>query len=1107
MVSLLLNRLDILLIEVLSLESRGDLVENFIHESLSLRIPTRLSLVVIFVVIVLLLGRVSTIVAVLLVLVLVLVSSSVRLFGRISLGVSSLSPLVVVVVVILIFSLSSFLIVSLVIFSRPFKGNLGLLSFSGFELDVNFSGAELRISEDFNSSRDESLLLNLLFDGLSVSDLVFSLNGNLGSNGNVRMSKSLFHLHGIEVLGSNRLSSFEPVSVRRVGKLDSRDEGLGLSLVVDDVVVNLGFSLDGPLLLLLVVRDSDVDGKRGLSGLLNVSSDSSSLDGNNSEHESVRRVEDFGFDVGNSLESSNFSGLDLLVDHSLVNLERQDHGVFVGNDNWKSQFGRNNLEERGWHKDLAESSRVSMSQLLGPRFDGLFSRVNEFEHGILIHGVKGCSFEQFDKEVNLCRLRSGLVLESGRQSLSELLDSFFSSDLVLELAVRSRSVFSVFEDRFNESVSSNDSSNNFLESLSFKSKFKELLMERSSRLEEGKVGSLGERRPLGLNNFSGSPESEVPLFIIVVLGRVLGVSRGLLRFRGGGSGFSGSFGNSLHARSCVVSNRLESRSNIVDNVLILLLVEVGSNGLEDMSLRLREHEDGESSQSSLVWFVVVSIDGKNDGKCLLRVLLSDMSQSVNGNSSDKGSFLHEVLSFLNCVSWKGVKGGRSRNIRFKSGKNFRNSHVSEGLNSGNLLGEGVGFFQVSRGDNNVSLNIFLGQRLLGEQVIPSLLLLLLVSLLFSLLFSLKLVLFLFRQRLSVLVGKVSRGSLGLVVSIVNEFSETDGCGSMSLGSVSNSWVLSEFKESINGLNVGKVHVLGKSFKKLDSLKGADSVFDDQVSNVESSIIGSTEGKGIEVHLSSELLLGRGVLVSSFLGNFSEELLEIVLLKSRKAVDNLNNLLHGIIGFGVSFVGKDLSSKGIKDLGQLLLQFFGVGPSVNGHVRDVKLVVGSLRRSILRQRHLGESESQFLVLLGILDGVNIGRLSNLGESHVLLSDGHDVSSKSRVDNSSLRSNSFNGGSRSSHRDVVPDMVILLNSFILLVVVKSILVELFMSFGNWVVSLDGWLLLSILLFLMSEREVILQGSSSSQTVLEVSGLGDIQSISLLLSFGERMVLLLS
>jgi len=494
LVSLLLHLLDILVIEVLSLESRGDSVEHFVHESASLRIPIRISLVVIFVEIVLLLRRVSTIVAVLPVLVLVLLLSSVRLFGIIFLGVSSfLSPLVVVV---LIFSLSSFLIVSLVLFSRPFKGNLGLLSFSGFELDVNFSGAEFRISEDFNSSRDESLLLNLLFDGLSVSDLVFSLNGNLGSNGNVRVSKSLFHLHGIEVLGSNRLSSFEPVSVRRVGKLDSRNESLGLSLVVDDVVVNLGFSLDGPLLLLSVVRDSDVDGKRGLSGLLNVSSDSSSLDGNNSEHESVRRVEDFGFDVGNSLESSNFSGLDLLVDLSLVNLERQDNGVFVGNDNWKSQFGRNNIVERGWHKDLAESSRVSMSQLLGPRFDGLFSRINEFEHGVLIHGVKRCSFEQFDKEVNLCRLRSRLVLESGRQSLSELLDSFLSSDLVLELAVRSRSVFSVFEDRFNESVSSNDSSNNFLESFSFKSNFKELLMERSSRLEEGKVGSLGERRPL-----------------------------------------------------------------------------------------------------------------------------------------------------------------------------------------------------------------------------------------------------------------------------------------------------------------------------------------------------------------------------------------------------------------------------------------------------------------------------------------------------------------------------------------------------------------------------------------------------------------------------------
>jgi len=153
---------------------------------------------------------------------------------------------------------------------------------------------------------------------------------------------------------------------------------------------------------LSVVGDSDVDGERSLGGLLNVSSDSSSLDGDNSEHESVRRVEDFGFDVGNSLESSNFSVLlGLLVDLGLVNLERQDNGVLVGDDNWESQFGRNNLVERGWHEDLAESSRVSMSQLLGPRFNGLLSRVDQFEHGVLIHGVEGGSFEQFDKEVDL----------------------------------------------------------------------------------------------------------------------------------------------------------------------------------------------------------------------------------------------------------------------------------------------------------------------------------------------------------------------------------------------------------------------------------------------------------------------------------------------------------------------------------------------------------------------------------------------------------------------------------------------------------------------------------------------------------------------------------
>jgi len=408
LVSLLLDLLDVLVIEVLSLESRGDSVENFVHESLSLRISVRLSLVVIFVEIVLLLRRVSTIVAVLSVLVLVLLSS-VRLFGRISLEVSFLSPsvvvvivVVVVVVVVLIFSLSLLIVSLVVLFSRPFKGNLGLLSFSGLELDVNFSGVEMRVSEDFNSSRDESLLLDLLFDGLSVSDLVLSLDGDLGSDGNVRMSKSLFHLHGVEVLGSNRLSSLEPVSVGRVGKLDSGNEGLGLSLVVDDVVVNLGFSLDGPLLVLSVVGDSDVDGERSLGGLLNVSSDSSSLDGDNSEHESVRRVEDFGFDVGNSLESSNFSVLlGLLVDLGLVNLERQDNGVLVGDDNWESQFGRNNLVERGWHEDLAESSRVSMGQLLGPRFNGLLSRVDQFEHGVLIHGVEGGSFEQFDKEVDL----------------------------------------------------------------------------------------------------------------------------------------------------------------------------------------------------------------------------------------------------------------------------------------------------------------------------------------------------------------------------------------------------------------------------------------------------------------------------------------------------------------------------------------------------------------------------------------------------------------------------------------------------------------------------------------------------------------------------------
>jgi len=1022
LVSLLLDLLDILLIEVLSLESRGDSVEDFVHESLSLRISVRLSLVVIFVGIVFL-RRVSIIVVVLLVLVLVLSSflssllSLVRIFRRIFLGVVFLVPSVVVVVVIVIlilFSLSSLIVSLVLVFSRPFEGNLGFLSFSGFELDVDFSGAELRVSEDFNSSGDESVLLDLLFDGLSVSDLVLSLNGDLGSNGDVGVSKSLLRLHGVEVLGSDSLSSFEPVSVGRVGKLNSRDEGLGLSLVVDDVVVNLGFSLDGPLLLLSVVVDSDVDGERGLSGLLDVSSDSSSLLRNNSEHESVRRVEDLRFDVGDSLESSDFSGLGLLlVDLSLVNLERQDNGVLVGNDNWKSQFGGNDLLERGWHEDLAESSRVSLSQLLGPRFNGLLSLVNEFEHGVLIHGVERGSFEQFDEEVNLRRFR--LVLGGGRQSLSELLDSFLSGDLVLELAVRSRSVFSVFEDRFKESVSSNDSSSNLLESLSFESDFEELFMERSSRLEEREVGSLGDWRPLGLNDFSGSPESEVLLFVIVVLGRVLGVSRGSLRFRGGGSGFTGSLGNSLHARSSVVSNRLESRSNIVDNVLILLLVEVGSNGLKNMSLRLREHKDGESSQSSLVGFVVVSVDGEDDGEDLLRVPLGDMSQSVDGNSSDEGSFLHEVLSFLNFVSGERVEVGRSRNIGFKSGKSFRNSHMSEGLKSGNLLGEGVGFFQVSLGNNNVSLNIFLGQGLLGEQVIPLLSLFLLVSLLFSLLFSLELVLFLFSQRLSVLVGNVSRGGLGLVVSLVNELSETDGGSSVSLGSVSNSGVLSELKESINGLNVGEVHVLGESFKKLDSLEGADSVFNDQVSNVESSLIGSRESEGIEVHLSGELLLGRGVLVSSLLGGFSEELLEILLLESGKAVDDLDNLLHGILGFGVRLVGEDLSGKGIEDSGQLLLQFFGVGPSVDSHVGDVKLVVGSLRRSriLRRQRHLGESESQFLVLLGVLDGVNSGSSSNLGESHVLLSDGHDVSTESRVDNSSLRSNSFNGGVRSSH----------------------------------------------------------------------------------------------
>lgn len=88
-----------------------------------------------------------------------------------------------------------------------------------------------------------------------------------------------------------------------------------------------------------------------------------------------------------------------------------------------------------------------------------------------------------------------------------------------------------------------------------------------------------------------------------------------------------------------------------------------------------------------------------------------------------------------------------------------------------------------------------------------------------------------------------------------------------------------------------------------------------------------------------------------------------------------------------------------------------------------------------------------------------------------------------------------------------MVVLLNSFILLVVVRSVLVELFMSFGDGVVSLDGLLLLSLLLLLMSEREVVLKESSSRQAVLEVSGLGDVQGIGLLSLFGELVVLLLS
>jgi hypothetical protein len=262
------------------------------------------------------------------------------------------------------------------------------------------------------------------------------------------------------------------------------------------------------------------------------------------------------------------------------------------------------------------------------------------------------------------------------------------------------------------------------------------------------------------------------------------------------------------------------------------------------------------------------------------------------------------------------------------------------------------------------------------------------------------VLVLFEDGSFIIGWKVSRIGLRFDVSNIDEFSESDQDGSLEKRSGDNSWVLGKFQEGIDSLDIGQEHVVGEGLQKFLGFRGGDSVVSNQVSDEKSGIIGSTESESVQVHFSDELFLWRGFWFSSNFGDFSEDFLKNLFGQGSQGVDDLNDLLHGILGFGLRG-GKNLEGKRFQDSWQLLGQFVDVGLSVEEHVWNVHLEVGESGRLFSDKGHLWESESELLVFF--LVGRNGNRDSSsldVLEGHVLLSDGHDVGSKGRIHDSSF-----------------------------------------------------------------------------------------------------------
>jgi len=972
------------------------------------------------------------------------------------------------------------------------------------ELHVELAGLKAGVADNLNEGGNNAVLLGGLGgpDGLVVP-LIFRVQLNVKAETEEVLTDALLSTEGSSQ-SSDGLRVLEPVAVGGRGELGARDEGLSLRLVVDNFMGNLGDDRNGPQVLGADVADGDLKGKGGNGGLLDVGAIGNAVRGSDTKDIGQRGVEHLGSDLGGDVEANGLGGLRVLseVELDVINLEGKDDGVLLGDNDGETELGRNDLLDGSGHQELDEVARVAELNLLNPVLDGILSLIDDLLKVSLVQSVERGRLEELEEDGGLGGVVSaGLEVKLSLKSLDSLVNRVGVALGKTVFALSVKALKSIGDD----ALGSGNALKDGFHALSLESELEELIVEGTVGLAKGNVSGAGDTRLVVGSPFSETEKTSLALLVVVVLGDHLGVLETLLVIGGSGGSLAGSLSDRVEAGSGEVGSVLESRGNEGDDLLVGLTVKLRCNRVKDLLLGVGEHEDGESGNTDFVGLADITEDGEDEGKDLLGGLLGNVAQSVDSVHADKVALLIVVLILGKRIAGGLGSGSGTGNVGLEDLEDLRGTHMSEGLNGDKLVGVGVSLLEDLGLDLDEAEEVLLAADLLGESGVPgSGALVAALHLLLLLLLDLGVhgtgddtlggIVALVGGE-NILIGDITGLVLDLDATLVDHLGESNRGGGLEVTAVSKTGVLGEFKVSLDGLNVGKVHVLGNSLNESLGLVGVDEVGEDELLDQESGVVGASKGKSIEEKLADNLLLSIGILIAALLGNFLVETLKSISGHGGQSVDNLDNVVHGVLG-GSGLTSDDLSGEGVEKKGKVGGELRDIGVAEESEVGNV---LGNLSGS--GDGGLGDTEGELLVADGVLK-LGKGDLTSREEllkSGVLVGDHHDLVTEGVVDNLALGEKALDDGDLADDRDVVLDEVVLVNgrSLGLLAAGAVRLVGVGDGVGDWVVALDGGerLLLTADSGAAAHVEVLLDEGRLGKAVVVVAGLGDIENKSLL------------